>query len=94
MWKTWAPSLGWEDCLEKGKATHSNILAWRIPCTVHGIAKNWTRLSDVHFFTSSTKYGYKYFIFINATSYSPMHYKVDILIYPYFASELTDAKRD
>ena len=50
--------------------------------------------SDVHFFTSSTKYDYKYFKFINATSSSPMHYKVDILIYPYFASELTDAKRD
>ena len=27
----WVPSLGWEDALEKGKATHSGILAWRIP---------------------------------------------------------------
>ena len=27
-------SLGWEDPLEKGKATHSSILAWRIPWTV------------------------------------------------------------
>ena len=27
-------SLGWEDPLKKGKATHSSILAWRIPCTV------------------------------------------------------------
>ena len=31
MRETWARSLGWEDPLEKGKATHSNILAWRIP---------------------------------------------------------------
>ena len=31
MWETWVPSLGWEDPLEKGKATHSSILAWRIP---------------------------------------------------------------
>ena len=31
MWETWVWSLGWEDPLEKGKATHSNILAWRIP---------------------------------------------------------------
>ena len=31
MWETWVQSLGWEDSLEKGKATHSNILAWRIP---------------------------------------------------------------
>ena len=31
MWETWVRSLGWEDPLEKGKATHSCILAWRIP---------------------------------------------------------------
>ena len=34
MWETWVSSLGWEDLLEKRKATHSNILAWRIPWTV------------------------------------------------------------
>ena len=33
-WETWVRSLGWEDPLEKGKATHSSILAWRIPRTV------------------------------------------------------------
>ena len=31
MWETWVRSLGWGDPLEKGKATHSSILAWRIP---------------------------------------------------------------
>ena len=31
MLETWVLSLGWEDPLEKGKATHSSILAWRIP---------------------------------------------------------------
>ena len=31
MWETWVRSLGWEDPLDKGKATHSSILAWRIP---------------------------------------------------------------
>ena len=31
MQETWVQSLGWEDSLEKGKATHSSILAWRIP---------------------------------------------------------------
>ena len=31
MWETWVQSLGWEDPLEKGAATHSSILAWRIP---------------------------------------------------------------
>ena len=30
MWDTWVWLLGWEDLLEKGKATHSNILAWKI----------------------------------------------------------------
>ena len=34
MWETWVQSLGWEDLLEKGKATHSSILAWRFPWTV------------------------------------------------------------
>ena len=34
MQETWVRSLGWEDPLEKGTATHSSILAWRIPWTV------------------------------------------------------------
>ena len=34
MQETWVQSLGWEDPLEKGKAIHSSILAWRIPWTV------------------------------------------------------------
>ena len=49
MWETWARSLGWEDPLEKGKATHSSTL-WRIPRTIiHGVANSWTQLSDFHF---------------------------------------------
>ena len=50
----WVRSLGWEDPLEEGVATHSGILAWRIPtdrgiwqATVHGITKSQTRLSDL-----------------------------------------------
>ena len=35
MRETWLLSLGWEDPLEKGKATHSSILAWRIPWTTY-----------------------------------------------------------
>ena len=34
MLETWVQSLGWEDPLEKGMATHSRFLAWRIPWTV------------------------------------------------------------
>ena len=44
MWETWLRSLGWEDPLEKEKAIHSSILAWRIPWTVHGVAKSRTQL--------------------------------------------------
>ena len=49
MWETWVRSLGWEDPLEEGMATHSSILAWRIPmgrgawgAAVHGVAKSQT----------------------------------------------------
>ena len=45
----WVRSLGWKDPLEKGKATHSSILAWRIPWTVHGVTKSRTQLSDFYF---------------------------------------------
>ena len=53
MWEAWVRSLGWEDPLEEGMATHSSIIAWRIPmdrgtwqATVHGVAKCPTRLND------------------------------------------------
>ena len=48
MWEAWVRSLGWEDSPEKGKATHSRILAWRIPI-VYGVAESRTRLSNFHF---------------------------------------------
>ena len=49
MRETWLWSLDWEDPLEKGKATHSSILAWRIPWTiVHGVTKCQTWLRDFH----------------------------------------------
>ena len=49
MQETWVQSLGWEDPLEKGKATPSSTLAWRIPWTVRGVSKSQTQLSDFHF---------------------------------------------
>ena len=56
--ETRVPSLGWEDPLEEGMATHSSILAWRIPWTerawqaiVHGVAKNQTRLKQLNTLT-------------------------------------------
>ena len=47
MWEIWVRSLGWEDPLKEGMATHSSILAWRIRmdrgawwATVHGVTKS------------------------------------------------------
>ena len=49
MWETWVRSLGWENPLEEGMATHFNILAWRIPMDrgvwwtiVHGVTESDT----------------------------------------------------
>ena len=56
MQKTWVGSLGQADPLEKGMATHSSILAWKIPrmggawwASVHGVTTSWTRLSNFPF---------------------------------------------
>ena len=56
MQETWVWSLGLEDPLEKGMATHSSFCAWRIPwteesggATVHGVAKSWTWLRNQRF---------------------------------------------
>ena len=53
MRETWIQSLGWEDPLEEDMATHSSILACRIPmdrgawqATVHGVTKSQTQLSN------------------------------------------------
>ena len=49
----WIPSLGWEDPLKEGMATHSSLLAWRKPmdreawqAAVHGVIKSWLGLDD------------------------------------------------
>ena len=54
MPETWVRSLGWEDPLEKGKATHSSILPWRIPWTVYSMGSpraghNWATFTSFHF---------------------------------------------
>ena len=56
LWETWVRSLGWEDPLEKGTATHSSILAWRIPGTEEpgrlqsmgswGVGHNWATFTQ------------------------------------------------
>ena len=55
-WETFMQSLGEEDALEKGMATHSSTLGWKIPWTEEpgglqyiGVTKSQTQLSDFHF---------------------------------------------
>ena len=56
MWETWIPSLGCEDPLGKGNATHFSILAWRIPWSVQSVElQSQTRLSNFHFTLTSPK---------------------------------------
>ena len=56
MQETLVRSLGWEDPLEKGMATHSSVLAWRISWGISMGSKSQTRLSDFQFHFSA---GYK-----------------------------------
>ena len=54
MWESWVQSLGWEDPQEKRKATHSSILAWRIPWAVWSmgsqrVRQNWEPFSSPHY---------------------------------------------
>ena len=63
MQETWVGSLGWEDLLEKGKATyplqHSG-LENSMDCIVHGVAKSRTQLTDFHFLST-------YFLLLSST---------------------------
>ena len=51
-------SLDWEDPLEKGKATYSSILAWRISWTVKSMGSQGVRLSDFHFLSERLTIGH------------------------------------
>ena len=58
----WVQSLGWEDPLEEGIATHSSILAWRMPmdreawrAIVHRVTKSRTRLKQLSMHTLSVE---------------------------------------
>ena len=59
MWETWVQSLGGEDPLENGTATHSSILAWRTPWTeesggLQSMGSQRVRLSDFHCLAQGT----------------------------------------
>ena len=68
--ETWVQSLGGEDPLEKDRATHSSILAWRIPwteepkqATIHRVAKNRTQLKRLYHGLAMYLASVKYFKF-------------------------------
>ena len=66
VWETCVRSLGQEDPLEKGMATHCSILAWKIlwrekPGGLHGVTKSWTWLSDWHFHFHTLLFGCVHF---------------------------------
>ena len=62
--ETQVQSLGWEDPLEEGMATHSSILAWRIPCrgawwtTVHRVAESRTQLKQLSTHTPKRSFNF------------------------------------
>ena len=82
IWETWVRSLGWDDPLEKRKATHSSILAWRIPWTVwsspwgHKESDTTEWLSLLFFFVIATTwilYGKRCTYCPNSVCKKPMH---------------------
>ena len=71
MRETWVWSLGWEDPLEKGKAPHTNILAWRIPWTVESMESwraghNWAiyqkkkKKKELRYLVEKNRFSYPY----------------------------------
>ena len=62
MQETRVQSLGWKDPLEEEMATHSSVLAWRIPwtslqATAYGVVNSQIRLSDCHSLISTLMLG-------------------------------------
>ena len=91
MKETWIRSLGWEDPLEKGKATHSSILAWRINSMdriVHGVAKSRTWLSDFHFTFFFPTYSQEFYLSWRRCSYTFLTIFVGVVLQKAFAEWL------
>ena len=95
MWETWVQSLGWEDPLEKGKATHSSILAWRLPWTVESMGSQRVWHDWVTFTFTCVSYiagGFFFFCFFFLTAsatweahskqWSPKNWEVNISVEP------------
>ena len=73
--ETWVQSLGREDPLEEGMATHSSILAWRTckdrgawRATVHGVSESWTRLKRLSTHSLRSRYRLGFWLSLSAFS--------------------------
>ena len=61
MSETWVLSLGWENPLEKGMATHSSILAWRIPWTEESRWYSWRGYKELDMTEQLSHFSFSYF---------------------------------
>ena len=89
MWEIWVRSLGWEDPLEEGMATHTSILAWRISmdreawwATVYGVMKSQTQL-NTHTHTRAHMYMLHRAEIILAMSFLPSFFTWQYIISSY-----------
>ena len=72
VWETWVQSLGWEDALEKEMATHSNMLAWRIPWMEEpgGLQSiGWQRVGHDRATLNMADYIYSDIVYININTF-------------------------
>ena len=56
MWETWVQSLGWQDPLEKGKATHSSVWPGEFPGLYSPQGREESDMTDFHFYLSLTTF--------------------------------------
>ena len=70
MWETWVRSLGWEDPLEKGIATHTSVLAWRISWTEEpGRLQPMGSQRVGHYWVTKHSIAHNYSFFLNPTTH-------------------------
>ena len=91
MKETWVWSLGWEDPLEEGMATHSSILTWRIPWTEDpgGLQSMGCMGSEELDMTEQQTLSFFHFLILPKTSHDKSYYTLSIIILGYFKIQFT-----
>ena len=88
MRETWVWSLGWEDPLEKGMATHSSILAWSIPWTIWSMGSQRVRHDWVTFTFTWTFFGIAFLLLMAERCFQCVYFPMHFLPYVFF--KITD----